>query len=165
MKRRTITAGKTCFSVIKDAWLTLEKLWTGLKIYPALSISCRSVSTNKFKLKKLHTLTLTWVFFSKEHYATITLNFLDRNSETELKVECRGVPNSEEEQTKEGWKRYYFEAIKQTFGYGARLFWRRCAAVLFSFLLLWFFFKNFLSFDLSGTRWPTVNSLQNREVK
>uniref|UniRef100_A0A8C7X2Y2 Activator of 90 kDa heat shock protein ATPase homolog 1 n=1 Tax=Oryzias sinensis TaxID=183150 RepID=A0A8C7X2Y2_9TELE len=57
-----------------------------------------------------------------EHYATITLTFVDRSSETELKVECRGVPNSEEEQTKEGWRRYYFEAIKQTFGFGARLF-------------------------------------------
>uniref|UniRef100_A0A3Q1IYR0 Activator of 90 kDa heat shock protein ATPase homolog 1 n=1 Tax=Anabas testudineus TaxID=64144 RepID=A0A3Q1IYR0_ANATE len=57
-----------------------------------------------------------------EHYATVTLNFLDRSSETELKVECRGVPDSQEEQTKEGWRRYYFEAIKQTFGYGARLF-------------------------------------------
>ncbi|XP_060918820.1 activator of 90 kDa heat shock protein ATPase homolog 1-like [Labrus mixtus] len=57
-----------------------------------------------------------------EHYATITLTFLDRSSETELKVECRGVPESEEERTKEGWKRYYFEAIKQTFGFGARLF-------------------------------------------
>ncbi|XP_044022740.1 activator of 90 kDa heat shock protein ATPase homolog 1b [Siniperca chuatsi] len=57
-----------------------------------------------------------------EHYATITMTFLDRSSETELKVECRGVPDNEEERTKEGWKRYYFEAIKQTFGYGARLF-------------------------------------------
>ncbi|XP_004554803.3 activator of 90 kDa heat shock protein ATPase homolog 1b [Maylandia zebra] len=57
-----------------------------------------------------------------EHYATITMTFLDRSSETELKVEYRGVPNSQEEQTKEGWKRYYFESIKQTFGYGARLF-------------------------------------------
>ncbi|XP_022057963.1 activator of 90 kDa heat shock protein ATPase homolog 1b [Acanthochromis polyacanthus] len=57
-----------------------------------------------------------------EHYATITLSFLDRSSETELKVECRGVPDSEEEQTREGWKRYYFGAIKQTFGFGARLF-------------------------------------------
>ncbi|XP_069016934.1 activator of 90 kDa heat shock protein ATPase homolog 1b isoform X2 [Embiotoca jacksoni] len=57
-----------------------------------------------------------------EHYATITMTFLDRSSETELKVECRGVPDSEEELTKEGWKRYYFEAIKQTFGFGARLF-------------------------------------------
>lgn len=56
-----------------------------------------------------------------EHYATITLKFLDRSSETELKLDCHGVPESEEEKTKEGWKRYYFEAIRQTFGYGARL--------------------------------------------
>ncbi|TKS87187.1 Activator of 90 kDa heat shock protein ATPase -like protein 1 [Collichthys lucidus] len=57
-----------------------------------------------------------------EHYATIAMTFLDRSSETELKVECRGVPDNDEERTKEGWKKYYFEAIKQTFGYGARLF-------------------------------------------
>ncbi|XP_029973320.1 activator of 90 kDa heat shock protein ATPase homolog 1 [Salarias fasciatus] len=57
-----------------------------------------------------------------EHYATVSMQLLDRSSETELKVECRGVPDSQEEQTKEGWKRYYFQAIKQTFGFGARLF-------------------------------------------
>ncbi|KAM8915410.1 activator of 90 kDa heat shock protein ATPase homolog 1b [Spinachia spinachia] len=57
-----------------------------------------------------------------EHYATITMTLWDRSSETELKVECRGVPENEEERTKEGWKRYYFEAIKQTFGFGARLY-------------------------------------------
>ncbi|KAK6295362.1 activator of 90 kDa heat shock protein ATPase homolog 1a isoform X2 [Coregonus clupeaformis] len=57
-----------------------------------------------------------------EHYATITLNMKDRGNETELKVECKGVPTGEEDRTKEGWKRYYFEAIKQTFGFGARLY-------------------------------------------
>lgn len=56
-----------------------------------------------------------------EHYATVTMTFVDLCSETELKVEYRGVPDNEEERTKEGWKRYYFEAIKQTFGFGARL--------------------------------------------
>ncbi|KAJ8269910.1 hypothetical protein GJAV_G00108140 [Gymnothorax javanicus] len=57
-----------------------------------------------------------------EHYATIALNFTNRGGETELRVECKGVPVSEEDRTKEGWKRYYFEAIKQTFGFGARLY-------------------------------------------
>ncbi|XP_064195667.1 activator of 90 kDa heat shock protein ATPase homolog 1-like [Anguilla rostrata] len=57
-----------------------------------------------------------------EHYATITLNFSDRGGETEIRAECKGVPVSEEERTKQGWQRYYFEAIKQTFGYGARLY-------------------------------------------
>ncbi|MBN3305078.1 AHSA1 ATPase, partial [Amia calva] len=57
-----------------------------------------------------------------EHYATITVNFINRSHETELKVECKGVPVSEEERTRQGWQRYYFEGIKQTFGYGARLY-------------------------------------------
>lgn len=79
-------------------------------------------------LINLNSSTLTQLFLSPpcpaptEHYATVSMTFVDRSSETELKVEYRGVPESEEERTKEGWKRYYFEAIKQTFGYGARLF-------------------------------------------
>ncbi|XP_018583362.1 activator of 90 kDa heat shock protein ATPase homolog 1 [Scleropages formosus] len=57
-----------------------------------------------------------------EHYATVTINLTDHGSDTELSMECKGVPGSEEERTREGWQRYYFEAIKQTFGYGARLY-------------------------------------------
>ncbi|XP_030642276.1 activator of 90 kDa heat shock protein ATPase homolog 1b [Chanos chanos] len=60
----------------------------------------------------------TW---PSEHYATVTLTFTDRGNETELRVECRAVPTSEEDRTREGWQRYYCQAIKQTFGYGARL--------------------------------------------
>lgn len=56
------------------------------------------------------------------HYAVITLMFHDKGGETELKLEGVGVPSSEDAMTKEGWRRHYFEAIKQTFGYGARLF-------------------------------------------
>lgn len=56
-----------------------------------------------------------------EHYATVTLTFTDKGNETELKIECRAVPESEEERTRDGWQRYYCHAIKQTFGYGARL--------------------------------------------
>lgn len=57
-----------------------------------------------------------------EHYASISLTLCDRSSETELHADFRGVPENEEERTKDGWQRYYFEAIKMTFGYGARLY-------------------------------------------
>lgn len=57
-----------------------------------------------------------------EHYASISLCLVDRSSETELRAEFRGVPENEEERTKDGWRRYYFQAIKQTFGFGARLY-------------------------------------------
>ncbi|XP_062857506.1 activator of 90 kDa heat shock protein ATPase homolog 1a [Trichomycterus rosablanca] len=55
------------------------------------------------------------------HYSTVTLNFTDRGSETELSLEAKEVPAAEEERMKEGWQRYYLDAIKQTFGYGARI--------------------------------------------
>ncbi|NXF93911.1 AHSA1 ATPase, partial [Eubucco bourcierii] len=69
-------------------------------------------------------LVMKWRFKSwpAGHFATITLNFHDKGGETEVCLEGKGIPASEEERTKQGWQRYYFEGIKQTFGYGARLF-------------------------------------------
>jgi len=67
---------------------------------------------------------MRWRFKSwpSDHYATISLAFRDKGDETELNLEAKGVPSDEEERTKEGWRRFYFEAIKQSFGYGARLY-------------------------------------------
>lgn len=67
---------------------------------------------------------MKWRFKSwpEGHFSTITLTFSDRGGETEIRLEGKGIPANEEERTREGWQRYYFEGIKQTFGYGARLF-------------------------------------------
>ncbi|XP_068198556.1 activator of 90 kDa heat shock protein ATPase homolog 1-like isoform X2 [Antennarius striatus] len=51
------------------------------------------------------------------HYANVSLQLVDGGDETELLMECRGVPLGEEDTTREGWTRFYFQAIKQTFGY------------------------------------------------
>ncbi|XP_060771743.1 activator of 90 kDa heat shock protein ATPase homolog 1a [Neoarius graeffei] len=66
---------------------------------------------------------MRWRFSSwpAGHFSTITLDFTDRRSETELSLEAKGVPSGEEDRMKEGWQRYYFDAIKQTFGYGAQI--------------------------------------------
>ncbi|KAM9338915.1 activator of 90 kDa heat shock protein ATPase homolog 1-like isoform 2-T2 [Symphorus nematophorus] len=62
---------------------------------------------------------MRWRFrtWPSEHYATIRLELEDRGDETELRMECRGVPAGEEDSTREGWRRFYFTAIKQSFGY------------------------------------------------
>ncbi|XP_036942839.1 activator of 90 kDa heat shock protein ATPase homolog 1-like [Acanthopagrus latus] len=62
---------------------------------------------------------MRWRFrtWPSEHYANISLELVDQGDETELRMECRGVPVGEEESTREGWTRFYFQAIKQTFGY------------------------------------------------
>lgn len=58
-----------------------------------------------------------WLFLRLEHYAIIELELEERGDETELRLECRGVPAGQEESTRGGWDRFYFQAIKQTFGY------------------------------------------------
>ncbi|XP_040920802.1 activator of 90 kDa heat shock protein ATPase homolog 1-like [Toxotes jaculatrix] len=62
---------------------------------------------------------MMWRFrtWPDEHYATVSLELVDRGDETELRMECRGVPAGEKDSTREGWTRFYFQAIKQTFGY------------------------------------------------
>ncbi|XP_026701615.1 activator of 90 kDa heat shock protein ATPase homolog 2-like [Athene cunicularia] len=46
-----------------------------------------------------------------EHYATVALTFKDVAAQTELELECKGVPVSNEESTRQCWKQRYFEEI------------------------------------------------------
>ncbi|NWI42727.1 AHSA2 ATPase, partial [Picathartes gymnocephalus] len=46
-----------------------------------------------------------------EHYATVALNFQDLAARSELELECKGVPVSHEESTRQCWKKQYFEEI------------------------------------------------------
>ncbi|KAM4690873.1 activator of 90 kDa heat shock protein ATPase homolog 1 [Rhinophrynus dorsalis] len=82
-----------------------------------------NVSGEFLELEPEKHIVMSWRFKSwpAGHHATITLTFTDKGGETELRMEARGVPQNEEESTKQGWKRYYFDGIKQTFGFGALL--------------------------------------------
>jgi len=55
------------------------------------------------------------------HVSTVTLNFIEKEDATELRLTQEGVPSSDAERTKQGWTNYYFESIKRTFGFGAML--------------------------------------------
>lgn len=51
-------------------------------------------------------------FLPSEHYATVALNFKDMAAQTELQLECKGVPVSNEDSTRQCWKKQYFEEIR-----------------------------------------------------
>ena len=57
-----------------------------------------------------------------EHYSDVTLTFEEKNDCTVLHLSQTGVPEKELERTREGWERYYWDSIRQTFGFGARLY-------------------------------------------
>lgn len=56
-----------------------------------------------------------------EHYSEVTITLDQKEDCTEVNVLQTGVPRSDIERTEVNWKRYYFEAMKRTFGFGAML--------------------------------------------
>ncbi|CAM4539696.1 unnamed protein product [Lepidochelys olivacea] len=46
-----------------------------------------------------------------EHYATVALNFKDWATQTELQVECKGVPVCNEDSTRQCWQKQHFKEI------------------------------------------------------
>jgi len=66
---------------------------------------------------------MKWRFktWPEEHYSVVTIELTQQNDGTTLKLAQKEVPVNELEKTREGWKNYYWRAIKQTFGYGAML--------------------------------------------
>jgi len=55
------------------------------------------------------------------HYSEVTLDFQQTEDSTVLKLAQKGIPTSDLERTKQGWRTYYWDSIKRTFGFGALL--------------------------------------------
>ncbi|XP_050689092.1 activator of 90 kDa heat shock protein ATPase homolog 1-like [Eriocheir sinensis] len=55
------------------------------------------------------------------HYSKVTLEIDQKDDCTEIQLTQTSVPASELEKTREGWRNYYWESIKRTFGFGAIL--------------------------------------------
>jgi len=58
----------------------------------------------------------------KEHFSNVTLKLKQKDCTTDVALAQTGVPDTHYDQMREGWYKYYWEPIKQTFGFGARLF-------------------------------------------
>jgi len=56
-----------------------------------------------------------------EHFSTVTIMLEEKSDHTEIEVVQTDVPRSEADVTKHNWERYYWNSIKQTFGFGAFL--------------------------------------------
>jgi activator of HSP90 ATPase len=56
------------------------------------------------------------------HYSTVEITLKQTKEDTKLSLVQKAVPVKEMESTRQGWHRYYFEAMKRSFGFGAVLF-------------------------------------------
>lgn len=66
---------------------------------------------------------MKWRFkgWPPEHYSNVKLQFLEKEDCTVVNLTQTGIPEKDYERTQSGWKQYYWESIKQTFGFGSRL--------------------------------------------
>jgi len=55
-------------------------------------------------------------------FSRVEMTIKQTEDDTKITVKQTGVPVKELETTKLGWTRYYFEAMKRTFGFGATLY-------------------------------------------
>merc|ERR1712059_130354 len=55
-------------------------------------------------------------------HSSVTITIKQTKEDTKVTIAQTGVPAKEVESTREGWQRYYFHAMKRSFGFGASLF-------------------------------------------
>ncbi|KAF8790523.1 activator of 90 kDa heat shock protein ATPase homolog 1-like [Argiope bruennichi] len=56
------------------------------------------------------------------HYSEVTIEIKQKSDCTEVTVTQTGVPKTELDKTREGWKRFYWDSMKRVLGFGAPLF-------------------------------------------
>ncbi|XP_046337299.2 activator of 90 kDa heat shock protein ATPase homolog 1-like [Haliotis rufescens] len=57
-----------------------------------------------------------------EHYSFVTIELEEQDSTTVLRLTQQGVPDSEYDNTLQGWKTHYWQRMNQVFGFSANLF-------------------------------------------
>ena len=55
------------------------------------------------------------------HYSEVTIDFEQKTDCTDVTVTQTGIPKNDFDRTENGWKHYYFESLKRTFGFGVSL--------------------------------------------
>ena len=57
----------------------------------------------------------------EEHYSLAVLEFVEKEDFTLLTLTQQGIPQNFYENTQDGWRNFYWNSIRQTFGFGSQL--------------------------------------------
>ena len=55
------------------------------------------------------------------HFSIATIKLTQKDNGTKMTLEQTGVPENDIERTKQGWKNFYWNPIKFTFGFGVEI--------------------------------------------
>ena len=57
-----------------------------------------------------------------EHFSQVNIELTAKDGSTKLSLTQTGVPETDVEKTREGWRANYWDRMRQIFGWGSRLF-------------------------------------------
>ncbi|HDR89467.1 MAG TPA: ATPase [Bacteroidetes bacterium] len=97
------------------------ELWSG---YPArmseeagseFEIWDGDIAGRNLNFEKNRMIRQEWYFGEQEESSVVTIRLYEEKKGTRIKLEHTHVPDSEMEEMENGWKRYYFGALKHYF--------------------------------------------------
>ncbi|XP_065061250.1 activator of 90 kDa heat shock protein ATPase homolog 1-like [Rhopilema esculentum] len=128
LKEEFKTTSSELFQVLTDenrvSAFTREKATVDAKPGGKFSILGGNISGEFVELIPDRKIVQKWKFGSWPEgcFSTVTMDLIQKEDCTVLELTQIGIPDYDFDKTETGWKRYFWESIKQTFGYGARLF-------------------------------------------
>lgn len=131
---KKITMSETFMTTVEELYLTLTlkdrvSAWSrgevkqNADVGSAMILFDKNVEVEFTELLQNERIGMKWRMKSwlAGHYSNVTLSLTQTVDGAKLTLEQSGVPENAVEATMQGWKRYYWQSIKMTFGYGARI--------------------------------------------
>ncbi|RWS21956.1 activator of 90 kDa heat shock protein ATPase 1-like protein [Leptotrombidium deliense] len=113
--------------------LTVTELLTAFNQCP---VDCDATEGGKFrlfngsvegyfvKIEQNKLIQQKWRFktWPADYYSDVTISLEEKDDHTLMNIKQTGIPATDYDRTENGWKNFYIESIKRTFGFGAMLF-------------------------------------------
>lgn len=131
---KKVKMSETFMTTVEELFLTLTQkervsAWSRSEVKDSAAVGSTMVLFDKnievefTELAQKERIVMKWRMKSwyAGHYSVVKMSLSQTVDGARLTLEQSGVPETALDATLNGWKRYYWEAIKMTFGYGTRI--------------------------------------------
>nr|XP_039274620.1 activator of 90 kDa heat shock protein ATPase homolog 1-like [Styela clava] len=131
---KKLTMSETFMTTVDELYLTLtlkdrisawsrSEVKSDVDVGTVLTLFDKNVEAEFTELVRDKKLVMKWRMKSwmAGHYSTVTLDLEQTVDGAKVSLQQSGIPENSVEATTNGWRRYYWDAIKMTFGYGSRI--------------------------------------------
>lgn len=131
---KKLTMSETFMTTVDELYLTLTlkdriSAWSrsevkaDVEVGTVLTLFDKNVEAEFTELVRDKKLVMKWRMKSwmAGHYSTVKMDLEQTVDGARLTLQQSGIPENAVEATTTGWRRYYWDAVKMTFGFGSRI--------------------------------------------